>query len=163
VLTVRLQQGVSSKTNHQGDRFEARLAEPVLIDGRTAVRAGATAAGTVTDSKAAGRFKGRATLTHGTPYRIQTASIAQTSQGKGKRTAKMVGGGAGAGALIGGIAGGGKGAGIGALVGAGAGTAGSALTGNTNDINLPAEAASSFKLTEGLTLKPVSTNAAAKD
>ena len=41
----------------------------------------------------------------------------------------MIGGGAGAGALIGGIAGGGKGAAIGALVGGGAGTAGAGLRG----------------------------------
>ena len=42
----------------------------------------------------------------------------------------MVGGGAGGGALIGGVAGGGKGALIGGLVGAGAGTAGAVFTGN---------------------------------
>ena len=39
----------------------------------------------------------------------------------------MIGGGGGAGALIGGLAGGGKGALIGALAGAGAGTAGAGL------------------------------------
>jgi hypothetical protein len=66
----------------------------------------------------------------------------------------MVGGGAGAGALIGGIAGGGKGAAIGALVGGGAGTAGAGMTGNNNDITLPVESAVSFKLTAPVTLKP---------
>jgi hypothetical protein len=63
----------------------------------------------------------------------------------------MVGGGAGVGALIGGLAGGGKGAAIGAIAGAGAGTAGAAFTGN-RDIVLPAESMLSFKLTEPLTL-----------
>ena len=64
----------------------------------------------------------------------------------------MVGGGAGGGALIGGLAGGGKGAAIGALVGAGAGTVGAALTGK-RDITLPAESALSFQMTGPLTLK----------
>ena len=64
----------------------------------------------------------------------------------------MVGGGAGAGALIGGLAGGGKGALIGAAVGAGAGTAGAAYTGN-NNVVLPAEAALGFRLVQPLTVK----------
>jgi hypothetical protein len=57
----------------------------------------------------------------------------------------MIGGGAGLGALIGGLAGGGKGAAIGAVAGAGAGTAGTAFTGN-NDIVIAAESALTFKL-----------------
>jgi hypothetical protein len=65
----------------------------------------------------------------------------------------MIGGGAGAGALIGALAGGGKGAAIGALVGGGAGTAGSAYTGN-GDVTLPAESAVSFRLESALQLEP---------
>jgi hypothetical protein len=57
----------------------------------------------------------------------------------------MGGGGAGLGAIIGGIAGGGKGALIGGLVGGGAGTAGGAFTGN-KQIVLPAETVLVFKL-----------------
>ena len=64
----------------------------------------------------------------------------------------MVGGGAGVGALIGGLAGGGKGAAIGAIAGAGAGTAGSAFTGN-RDITLPAESVVSFKLEAPLEIR----------
>ena len=64
----------------------------------------------------------------------------------------MVGGGAGAGALIGALAGGGKGAAIGALAGGGAGTAGAAFTGN-KDLTLPAESAVSFKLLQPIEVK----------
>ena len=130
------------------------------MKGKTVIPAGASASGTVTEAHAAGRFKGGASLDivldhitiRGVRYRVQTATMAQTSKGKGKRTAAMVGGGGGAGALIGGIAGGGKGAAIGALVGAGAGTAGAGLTGN-RDITMPAESAISFQMTHSLTLK----------
>jgi hypothetical protein len=79
--------------------------------------------------------------------------MSQTSKGKGKRTAVMTGGGAGAGALIGGLAGGGKGAAIGAIAGAGAGAAGSAFTGN-RDVEMPAESAVSFQMTGSLKLPP---------
>ncbi len=64
----------------------------------------------------------------------------------------MVGGGAGLGALIGGLAGGGKGAAIGAVAGAGAGTAGTAYTAN-KEIVLPAESAVSFTLRQPLKFK----------
>jgi hypothetical protein len=75
-----------------------------------------------------------------------------TQKGKGKRSAVMIGGGGGAGALIGGLAGGGKGALIGGLVGAGAGTAGAAFTGN-KELTIPAESAVTVKMTAPLTLR----------
>ncbi len=106
-----------------------------------------------------GRFKGAAELAitirsvtvGGAPHTLAASTVSQTSTGKGKRSAAMIGGGGGAGALIGGLAGGGKGALIGALAGAGAGTAGAGLTGN-REITLPAESAVSFKLTQSLRL-----------
>jgi len=161
VLTVRLQQALSSKTSNQGDPFNATLAEPVLVGGKTVIPAGSSVSGTVTEAHQAGRFKGGATLnlvlsavTVGPKtYQISTTTMSQTSKGKGKRTAGMIAGGGGAGALIGGLAGGGKGAGIGALLGAGAGTAGAAFTGD-RDITMPAESAASFKLTSSLSLPP---------
>lgn len=161
VLTVRLQQELGSKSSKEGDRFEAELAEPVVVNGKTVIPAGASTAGTVTEAHAAGRFKGGATLNFAVDrilirrkaFPVQTAPISQTSKGKGKRTVAMVGGGAGAGGLIGGLAGGGKGAAIGALVGAGTGTAGAAFTGK-RDITLPAESAVSFQMTASLTLPP---------
>ena len=76
---------------------------------------------------------------------VDTSAVARSEKGKGKRSATLIGGGAGLGALIGGLAGGGKGAAIGAVAGAGAGTAGTAFTGN-KEIVIPAEYALSFKL-----------------
>ena len=162
VIAVRLQQALGSKTSQEGEHFEASVAAPVMIDGKTIVPTGSTAYGRVTQAHAAGKFKGGATLAveltdlrvNGLDYPIQSTAAAQTSKGKGKRTATMIGGGAGGGALIGGLAGGGKGAAIGALVGAGAGTVGSAFTGGNRDISLPAESALSFELTAPVTIKP---------
>jgi hypothetical protein len=161
VLTVRLQQALSSKTNTEGDPFNATLAQPLTVKGKTVVPSGSSVSGVVTEAHKAGRFKGGATLDialnsltiNATTYRLTTMTMAQTSKGKGKRTAAMTGGGAGGGALIGGLAGGGKGAAIGALVGAGAGVMGSAFTGN-RDIEMPAESAVSFQLTKSLKLPP---------
>jgi hypothetical protein len=129
---------------------------------------GADASGTVTKANAAGRFSGGASLDlvldsvtiAGKSYKISTVALTHQSQGKGKRTAGMVGGGAGGGALIGGLAGGGKGAVIGGLLGGGAGTAGAGLTGN-RDITLPVESALSFQTTSPLVLKTRSSNPSA--
>ncbi len=85
-------------------------------------------------------------------HNVETSALVRTAKGKGTRTATMIGGGAGLGALIGGLAGGGKGAAIGAVAGAGAGTAGTVFTGN-KDVVLPAESALSFRLNQPLELK----------
>jgi outer membrane lipoprotein SlyB len=74
--------------------------------------------------------------------------VARTEQGKGKRSAGFIGGGAGAGALIGALAGGGKGAAIGAASGAGAGTAAEVLT--KGKIKVPAETVLTFRLDKPL-------------
>jgi len=160
VLSVVLDQTISSKTTKAGDKFSATVESPVEVDGKTAIAKGARASGVVKNAKAAGRFKGGAVLSltltsvevHGKDYEIQTSAPTMSSKGKGKRTAAMVGGGAAGGAAIGAIAGGGKGAGIGALIGAAAGTGGAGFTGN-RDITLAAETALDFKLTQSVDIK----------
>jgi len=159
-LTVRLGEALGSKISSPGQSFTATLVSPVAVRGETVIPAGAEVRGTVSDAKALGRFKGGAVLqiklnsiqVHGAEHSIETSAVTRSEKGKGKRTAVLTGGGAGVGALIGGLAGGGKGAAIGALAGAGAGGAGSAFTGN-KDIVLPAESAVSFRLEAPLQLK----------
>jgi hypothetical protein len=160
VLTVRLGQAVGSKISNSGDAFPATLAQPVVVGGATVIPAGAEAEGTVVQAAPLGRFKGGAMLSLAltsitvdkAPHQVQTAAVSRTEKSKGKRSAVLIGGGAGLGALIGGLTGGGKGAAIGAAAGAGAGTAGTAFTGNKN-IVLPAESTLSFRLTQPLELR----------
>lgn len=159
-LTVVLDQTLSSKTSTNGETFAATVHSPVEVDGKIAIPKGARATGIVREAKSAGRFKGGAALeltltslnVNGNEYQIHTSSPLRVSKGKGKRSAVMIGGGAGGGALIGGLAGGGKGALIGGLIGAGAGTAGAGLTGN-REITLPAETALTFRLVSPLEIK----------
>jgi hypothetical protein len=160
IISVVLDQSVGSKISTPGQAFSATVQSPVEVDGRVAIPKGARASGIVKDAKPAGRFKGGAvlalTLTSVTvkneDYNIQTSAPSEASKGKGKRTAAMVGGGAGGGALIGGLAGGGKGALIGGLIGAAAGTGGAGLSGN-REIVLTAETPLTFKLVEPLEIK----------
>jgi hypothetical protein len=157
VITVRLNEGLSSDHSQPGQGFAATVAEPVTVDGTTVIEQGATAHGTVVDAKAMGHFKGGALLhvrldsvvIKGKEHHIETTATGSSTKGKGKRSAIAIGGGAGVGAVLGGIFGGGKGAAIGAAAGAGAGTAGAAFTGK-KEIVFPAETTLTFKLKQGV-------------
>lgn len=159
VVTVRTSQALSSKTSQAGETFTATVAQPVNVGGSVMIPDGAKALGTVVTAHPLGRFKGGALLQvrlssieiAGQSVAIDSSSVARSEKGKGKRSAVLIGGGAGLGAIIGGLAGGGKGAAIGALAGGGAGTAGTAFTGN-KDITIPAEYALSFKLLKAVTI-----------
>jgi len=159
-VTVRLSSAVGSKLSASGDHFSAIVARPVEVNGKVVVPAGAEALGKVVEAVPQGRFKGAAQLRlvletvtlDKDSYDVQTSAVSRYQKGKGKRTATFIGGGAGGGALIGGLAGGGKGALIGAALGAGAGTAGAAYTGE-KEIVLPAESALSFTLTQPVSIK----------
>jgi hypothetical protein len=159
VLTVTVDQAVSSKTANPGDHFDASLAEPVTVNGTEVLRIGTRVSGVVSEAQSAGRFNGHALLglaldeitVRGKEYHLRTSSVAENSKGRGKRTGIGAGGGAAFGAIVGAIAGGGKGAAIGALAGGGAGTAGAAFTGK-RDITVPAETRLDFKLAEPVTI-----------
>lgn len=160
LIAVTADQAISSNQQKSGDQFEASVAEPVVLNGKTVIPRGAHAIGRVVEAKESGRLKGVAELRleltsvdiDGKAYDIHTTTITRTGGGHTKRNAVMIGGGTGAGALIGGLAGGGKGALIGGAVGAGAGTATAAATGK-KEITIPAETPLSFKLTQPVTIK----------
>jgi hypothetical protein len=161
-LVIRINQHISVKTSHAGDRFTGEVVEPVVGRGdRVVIPKGAPVNGVVVASHRRGHFKGSSILElrltyltlNGTRYALDTSDLTQTKKGKGKRSAAIIGGGAGAGMLIGGIATGGVGLLVGGLVGGGGGTLISGLTGN-RDIEIPAESIVRFKLADNLVIQP---------
>ena len=118
---------------------------------------GAAVRGKILAAKASGRLREPGYLRlalsaisiRGKSMPLQTSSLFVKGASHEKRNLVLIGGGTGAGALIGGLAGGGKGALIGGALGAGAGTGGAYATGK-EDVEFPAERRLTFRLTEAL-------------
>ena len=150
-LTVRVGSEISSGTAKVGDRFDATLAHPLVVSGKTLARTGAPVRGKVTSAKSSGRLHAPGELTlrltsvrvNGRMVPISTSGYFAKGKGHTKSNATKIGGGAAAGALIGGLVGGGKGAGIGARRGGGAGTGVAVATGKEEAV-VPVEAALTF-------------------
>ena len=161
-LSIRIDQRISVKTSRSGDGFTGEFVTPVLADNNNVILPkGTQVSGVVDVSHRRGHFKGRSLLElrltsltlNGTQYPITTGDLARSKKGKGKRSAAIIGGGAGLGMLVGGLTTGGAGVAIGGLVGGGAGTAVAGLTGN-RDIDIPAESILNFRLADDLTVQP---------
>jgi hypothetical protein len=152
-LVVRMIDGVDSETNRVGQTFAASMDEPVILNGETVIPRGADVVVKLVDAKESGKLAGRAELTldlmsvkvDGRMVDINTQSVSRESDSRGQRTAKVAGGGAVLGAIIGGIAGGGKGAVIGAGAGGAAGVGAEEIT-KGQRVKVPSETRLTFVL-----------------
>lgn len=159
VLPLKLETGISSASSRVGELVVARLSEDVRIGDRLLLARGTELRGRVSAAVPSGRVKGRARLAFGfdtlvaggreTPIEVAQADITAGSN-KGE-DAKVIGGGAAAGLLIGALADGKKGAAIGTAVGAAAGT-GVVLATGGKEVELPAGTALRVKLERELLL-----------
>ncbi|HXG31992.1 MAG TPA: hypothetical protein VNJ11_01395 [Bryobacteraceae bacterium] len=158
-IVVRMIDDVDSEVHRVGQTFRASVDEPVILGGRTLIPRGAEVVAKLVESKESGKLTGRAELTMdlvsitvgGKTLELVTSEATTASEARGKETAKVVGGAAALGAIIGAIAGGGKGAAIGATTGAGAGTAVQVLT-KGQRVRIPSETRLSFTLQQPLRL-----------
>jgi len=160
-LLVRMIDGVDSAKNHVGDVFHASLETDLNVGNSIVARKGTDVYGRLAEAKEAGHMSGSAELQleltriviDGKDYPVVSSDYSLKGKGRGSDTAKKVGGGAVAGAIIGAIAGGGKGAAIGAGVGSAAGGGVQVFT-RGQQVKVPSETLLEFRLQQPATVTP---------
>ena len=160
MLNVRLTQAIDVDATQAGATFKSLLDDPVMIGGNVVVPRGAAVTLQATAVAQSGKFKGSDAISlkansiafGGNSYEVVTAPVEQKSGGEGKKSARKIGGGAGLGAIVGGIAGGGTGAAIGAVAGGATGAIVSSQ--GSQHLKLPAETRLQFALSSAVTIRP---------
>jgi hypothetical protein len=140
-VKMKLENTLTTFSSKAGDPFQARVTEPVVVDGKTVIPVGATVQGRVTKTSEPRRIAGKPTiaifpenlvLPNGERFMLNATlvdtslrrgtDVNQEGQFKGEghdgKDLTEIGLGTGGGMLIGGLAGGGKGLLIGGAIGA---------------------------------------------
>jgi hypothetical protein len=158
-ILVRTIDPVDSSKQQAGYRFLATLETNLQADDAVVAPRGTTVHVRLANAQSAGKMSGGAGLTleltdiviSDTAYPLLTSTYEVRSQGQGGKTARRTVGGAGLGALIGGVAGGGKGAAIGAASGGALGATVSAATPG-KQVAVPSESLLEFRLEQPVSL-----------
>ena len=154
VLKIRMIDSVDSEVSQLGQTFQASLDDPIVgSNGETLVARGADVVAKLVEEKQSGKISGRTEVTldlvsirvNGRMVDLATQEVTTSSESRGSKSGKVIGGTAAVGAILGGIFGGGRGAAIGAASGAGAGGAVQVLT-KGQRVRIPAETRLSFTL-----------------
>src|SRR5262249_3534539 len=158
-VLIRMIDGVDSSKNHVGDVFKASLETDLLVGDTLVARKGTDIYGRLSNAQEAGHISGSSELQleltriviDGRDYPLVSSDYTLRGKGRGGDTAKKVGGGAIAGAIIGAIAGGGRGAAIGAGVGSAAGAGVQVFT-RGQQVKVPSETLREFRLQQPTTV-----------
>ena len=130
-LLIRMVDSIDTTRQSKGYRFTAKLETNLQAEDTVVAPRGTTLYGRLAEASSAGTMSGSSGLTleltdiviNANAIPLLTSTYEIKGKGEGGNTTKKVVGGAGLGAMIGGLAGGGKGAAIGAGAGGAAGTA----------------------------------------
>jgi hypothetical protein len=158
-ILIRMIDSIDTTKQKAGFKFTASLETNLQAEDVVVAPRGTIVYGQLVSASSAGSMKGSSELTleltdiklNNNMYPLLTSTYEIKGKGEGGNTAKKVVGGAGLGALIGGIAGGGKGAGIGALIGGAGGTA-VAASKKGQQLTIPSESLLEFRLQQPVAL-----------
>ena len=158
-ILIRMIDSIDTTKQKTGYRFTASLETNLQEEDVVVAPRGTTVYGRLAQASSAGKMSGSSQLTleltdiviNGTAYPLLTSTYEIKGKGEGKKTAGKIIGGAGLGALIGGIAGGGTGAAIGVLAGAAGGTA-VAASKKGEQLQIPSESLLEFRLEQPVKL-----------
>jgi hypothetical protein len=175
-LMVKLQTTLATFSNKPGDLFQGQLIQPVVIEGRTVIPAGATIEGHVAKVAEPRRISGRPTIKIVPETLVMTggerlpldATLVDTNAGRDtdvnqegefkgsghdRRDKLEAGGGTAGGMLIGGLVGGPAGVLVGGMVGAG--STGAHWLSKHRSATLPAGTTLTIELNRPLAMTPV--------
>jgi hypothetical protein len=152
-VIVRTIDSINSDSTALGNTYRASIDEPVMVNGQVVIPRGADATLKVIADQQSGKIEGKTAVSldlytvtlNGQVIPLTSSEVTEASGSRGARSAKVIGGTAVLGTLLGAIAGGGRGAAIGAASGAAVGTGAEVLT-HGQRVKIPAETRLTFTL-----------------